>query len=257
MTSKNSSPVPQGSQLSPSSQSPPGNNGYHQQRIMQPSERASPSPVYMHATPRELLHSSGSDQRHPQSNPPPFASIQQPNTYESFWQIHASNAPQYSPPHPPQNTKPFLAPPVDIVSRKSHQSTGGGLWKSQGTAPNSPDTVPVTPSPKRQTVFRTPSQSAALEKDAVESLVIMSSPGNTGNRLPFLNPPLSSQSSPLRIPLSTVSETLSTTRSTQRRRDLPAHIHQNPAPSRKLATGADLDRELDEIANRASSSEED
>jgi len=108
---------------------------------------ANPSPT---AQPHHHTGTQGLDYayRHPTS---PTSGTR---TYESFWREHSD-------PHP------SLAPPADIQPRRPlrlHTSTSTSIHTS-----------PSTPTPRKP---RTPSQNAAMEKDAVETLVFMSSPKN-------------------------------------------------------------------------------
>ena len=103
-----------------------------------------------------------------------------------------------------------LAPPADIISghrrRPSPNETGGasGISKLQDLRRG------VRPSSKQ----RTPSQNAAMEADAVETLMFMASPNNSGyhpssqaSQVSSLRPmqPLSAMTSPLRTQFSQTS----------------------------------------------------
>ena len=114
----------------------------------------------------------------------------------------------YGLPHPPSNqaSRRALAPPANIVSGSRRRPTPNGT--SNGPYAGGPYTPTrdlhiSTSSPKR-----TPSQNAAMEADAVETLLFMASPGNSGyhpntsgaaeSNLRSTAPKSSSQPSPLR-----------------------------------------------------------
>jgi hypothetical protein len=110
--------------------------------------------------------------------------------------------------HPPSNqaSRRALAPPANIISGSRRRPTPNGA--SNGPYAAGPYTPSrhlhvSTSSPKR-----TPSQNAAMEADAVETLLFMASPGNSGyhpstsgaaeSNLRSTGPMASSQPSPLR-----------------------------------------------------------
>lgn len=102
-------------------------------------------------------------------------------TYESFWQQHSADPVSTA----RQKVVPSLAPPVDILPRtRPVESTNRQRPFLDTNFPDSmqkfPGQLPSTPS-HRTTLskIRTPSQQAAVEKDVVESLLFMSSPGNS------------------------------------------------------------------------------
>lgn len=82
-------------------------------------------------------------------------------TYESFWRDHS-------------DSHPSLAPPADIHPRRPAHAHPPRIHTSMHASPYASPSTPTTPKP------RTPSQNAAMEKDAVETLVFMSSPKNSG-----------------------------------------------------------------------------
>lgn len=136
-------------------------------------------------------------------------------TYESFWRDHSSSVP----PHrsyiaSPPTTKAFLAPPADIRpstnSRRSHASKFAKPPAIPGQGSNSPlnTSTPRTPirADLREKPMQTPTQKTIQEQDAIETLLFMSSPGNSGTmgHAPFPgarpNPNLASpQPNPLRV----------------------------------------------------------
>lgn len=159
-------------------------------------------------------------------------------------------SPQYSP-----HRGPSLAPPVDILSRNSRQSYATNIQPPHLDTTNlhqdvtrnllSPSTSPSTPSRRPAPAIRTPSQKADAEKDAVETLMFMSSPGNSGYHPAFHG----AITSPIRD---------TNTMSPTKRVGLTS-----PNPNRasavgagRLTTAADIDRVLDEMPNRYSSSDE-
>lgn len=117
-------------------------------------------------------------------------------TYESFWRQHSAR-PTGSTNAQVQSTKPAgpsLEPPANIFSRNTRRNNPQQVQpptlytKSLSSLSTSSETsgrsfIPATPPPasqKRATATRTPSQNAAMEKDAVETLLFMSSPVNPG-----------------------------------------------------------------------------
>ena len=122
-------------------------------------------------------------------------------TYESFWRDHGTNSvskllqAQRAASGVNSDLAP-LGPPADIIplqqrSRRTHETNGArpappssipttsALSVSSTSSVQS--TIPATP-PQRQgqaPLLRTPSQKAAMEQDAVETLLFMSSPGHS------------------------------------------------------------------------------
>ena len=140
------------------------------------------------STPSHLYPFSPDKQISPSSTDTP--------TYESFWRQHSAR-PTNNTTAQVQSTKqtgPSLEPPANIFSRNSRRSNAhqvqpptlytqslSNLSTSSETSARS--LVPATPPPgsqRRATTTRTPSQNAAMEKDAVETLLFMSSPINQG-----------------------------------------------------------------------------
>jgi len=114
-------------------------------------------------------------------------------TYESFWRQHSAKpTTRYAQEHSSNSSGPSLEPPADIVSRNSRRSNLQHLQPpslytnnlsnlSTSSEASARSLIPATPPPqKRVTAIRTPSQNAAMEKDAVETLLFMSSPVNSG-----------------------------------------------------------------------------
>ena len=106
-----------------------------------------------------------------------------------------------------------LAPPVDIVPGSRRRPTpNAGFHAVNGSHVQSRALHSARPPPSH----RTPSQSAAMEADAVETLLFMASPNNSGYNLPSHASQesslrsaqvLSSQTSPLRTQFSQTSVT--------------------------------------------------
>lgn len=135
----------------------------------------------------------------PQTNSPVHSprSVLGSRTYESFWREHSMNIPAKPFQAPVQpSPAPFLAPPVDILPRRraepknldTQRLLATTTSRSDGPARNdkaisSLDLSPATPG-KQRPAIRTASQNAAMEKDAVETLLFMSSPGNSGHYPP-------------------------------------------------------------------------
>jgi hypothetical protein len=125
-------------------------------------------------------------------------------TYESFWRDHSTAAPSQRPyATSPPTSKASLGPPADIrpttTSRRSHtpKFSKPPAIPSQGS--NSTPRTPTQAVPREKPI-QTPSQKTIQEQDAIETLLFMSSPGNSGHG-PFgarPNPQLSPQRSPLR-----------------------------------------------------------
>lgn len=132
-------------------------------------------------------------------------------TYESFWADHSATA---NPPsgRPNNNSPPSksLASPVDI--RPTHASRRSGTPKfikppaisGQGSSSSYHNTsAPRTPNHtefRDSQVLQTPTQKTIQEQDAIETLLFMSSPGNSGN-LGHAFPPPRTQGSPQQSPL--------------------------------------------------------
>lgn len=132
-------------------------------------------------------------------------------TYESFWRGHATNVPS----HRSQMTSSpalnsALAPPADIrpahSPRRSHTPKFSKPPAISGQGSNSSHTsMPHTPNRGDYTMesnsLQTPTQKTIQEQDAIESLLFMSSPGNSGNMGYQFPGPKASQLSPQNSPL--------------------------------------------------------
>lgn len=194
----------------------------------------------------------------------------QSRTYASFWADHSSaNGParQYSP--------PSLAPPADIrptlLSRRSGTPkfarppsvpTNGSNSSLLNISPQTPNRLDL-----RDTRILTPSQKTLQEQDAIETLLFMSSPGNSGNMNHAFPPPrtfASPQRSPLRsefqsrpqskrVGFHDTARTASTTSSEadyRMRVEARARRRAEGRPSKtQLRQKDEMDRMLDELAS--------
>ena len=105
-------------------------------------------------------------------------------TYESFWRDHpttgSSHRPHATSPPPP---KASLAPSADIrPSTSSRRSHTPKFSKPPSIPTHRSDPTPRTPTQpdSRDRRVQTPSQKTIQEQDAIETLLFMSSPGNSG-----------------------------------------------------------------------------
>ncbi|RFU23592.1 hypothetical protein B7463_g12746, partial [Scytalidium lignicola] len=157
-------------------------------------------------------------------------------TYESFWRDHSSNSASYYRQssqglsiNSPRSTKISLGPPADIHPSTHPRRTDAASFSKPPNLPgqstsdmsqysqqqfHSPTPTPRTPirggnssSNNRfqdgAAGIRTPTQKTIQEQDAIETLLFMSSPGNSGNLNHAFPPPSRSQTSPQRSPLRT------------------------------------------------------
>lgn len=148
--------------------------------LWQLSERAAENRDYTHLSPRNRATTSEhiSDHRQHGNFDPSPRPTKVGAAYESFWRDHeASGA---SRPIEASIVGPSLAPPADIVARAPRRSDATKKQPPPLRTNNlGTNTAPFTPPPKKQSKIRTPSQQAEVEKDAVETLLFMSSPGNS------------------------------------------------------------------------------
>lgn len=131
-------------------------------------------------------------------------------TYESFWRDHSTSNPL-----PAQRSAPShklsLAPPADIrpttSSRHSHtpKFSKPPTIPGQGSNSSVHTSTPRTPNGRTEYMeaksLQTPTQKTIQEQDAMEALLFMSSPGNSGNIGHAFPPPQRSQMSPQQSPL--------------------------------------------------------
>jgi len=121
-------------------------------------------------------------------------------TYESFWRDHSTNP---VPPRSHLSPKASLAPSADIQSsRRPHTpkypkpptiATQSSLQSQAQGGPRTPNRTNYLETKSAQT----PTQKTIQEQDAIETLLFMSSPGNSGN-MNYLRNQGSPQQSPLR-----------------------------------------------------------
>lgn len=187
------------------------------------------------------------------------------HSYEAFWREHSSttSARHTSASSPPKHG-PSLAPPLDLQPRNQRRSTltqphppplcisdlHSVQLHSAGSPSSAMSIIPATPSPKRLRAIRTPSQKAAMEKDAVETLLFMSSPGNSDYHAPTHKPSASFGNHLRGLP---------------ERADFASTVHDQRAnrPTRagfldpeKLHTEDDIDQLLDQMPDVNSSSDD-
>ncbi|TVY82461.1 hypothetical protein LSUE1_G003470 [Lachnellula suecica] len=142
-------------------------------------------------------------------------SDQPSRTYESFWRDHpTSNLPthRHSSHTSPQPYK-SLAPPADIRPTPTSRRSGTPKFSRPPTMPgqgsnsslHSPHPrTPIRAAHRENPLIQTPTQKTLQEQDAIETLIFMSSPGNSGN-MGHNFPPrcaASPQQSPLRAEFS-------------------------------------------------------
>ena len=239
------------------------NTQFDRTGFAQSSERTTATPETVRPSPQMQNRTSRLDYAYPRTNEAAFSQPDHADrTYESFWREHsASNASRYL--HTQSSIEGLsLAPPADIQpchARRSNVSVtqAPALQTSKEHSFSSSESAPATPPRRHTTKPRTPSQNAAMEKDAVETLLFMSSPGNSGyhpqSNLPVTtlrNRLLAAQRSPAPV---------SRTRFNRRNNDQlqpnrPPLDHLDP---RRLANDADVDKLLDEMPDEDSSSNED
>ncbi|KAH8602084.1 hypothetical protein B0O99DRAFT_499856 [Bisporella sp. PMI_857] len=190
-------------------------------------------------------------------------------TYESFWRDHSTPIPLNSQPA----TKASLAPSAEIrptsTSRRSHTPKfskpptipGQGSNSSTSSIPHTPNRVTLDNDPKPLPS----SQKTLQEQDAIETLLFMSSPGNSGNMGHQF--PRPSQASPQNSPLRTEFHPQDRARVTQGRRVVfqqditrgplrttalsqPSYAHRSKATGKTKEDA--IDRLLDEMADSSS-----
>lgn len=232
----------------------------------QSSERTTATPETMHASPQMQSRTLMLDYPYSQTNDITSPQLGQPGrTYESFWREHStSNASRYL--HTQNSADgPSLAPPADIQPRHVRrsdapqtqpptlQSSNQHSFSSTGSTLSA---TPATPPQRHATKPRTPSQNAAMEQDAVETLLFMSSPGNSGYHLPA-NIPATSLRSHLSVVdrnpglASTTGYSGTSKKPLRPNRPLSDHLD-----LRRPANGADIDKLLDEMPDDDSTSDE-
>lgn len=203
------------------------NNGWQSNSIDEVeslvSQKASPasstSTIYGRLTsPRTAIANVQGHTDHISSTNAPIADFdlysradQPSRTYESFWRDHSTSSyPNQRQTGMPMGSSPplkTLAPPADIrqtvTSRRSNTPRISKPPSIPGRGSNSPyhSTAPRTP---HRAEFgeriQTPTHKTIQEQDAIESLLFMSSPGNSGN-MGHTFPPPRTQGSPQQSPL--------------------------------------------------------
>ena len=235
-------------------------------RFSKSSERTNPTPE--NVIPFAQVYSRASPLNDPSTQ---VVSTSQPTsmaTYESFWRQHSTSSTVKSPQmqSPPPRVGPSLAPPADILPRNRRRTTSlktqppfldiayDGSYESRSTNSLGSVTSPATP-PKRMSSMRTPSQKAAMEQDAVETLLFMSSPGHSGHQpqTRLIGTPL--RSSFKRVGFTDVSENGS---DEDRPHPLPTKPFNRTGrlKSDGIVSGTDVDRLLDEMPDEDSSEDE-
>ena len=184
--------------------------------------------------------------------------------YESFWREHEGvSAPKRTGAGGSPNEGPSLAPPVDLVPRNPRRINESVPQlptlhtKNLHRAGNQFDShLPTTPPPMKASKMRTPSQQAAVEKDAVETLLFMSSPGNSN-----YHPPPALSGTPLRKNLTPSAVETDHTATVRRSKGARPHrsfpITQLASQSRRPLSDAELDTILDDMPDTSSSDEDD
>lgn len=137
-------------------------------------------------------------------------------TYESFWRDHSTANGAHSYRHnlynPPSPQSKSLAPPADIRPTSSRRSDSKfsnpqSMPAQSSTNPNysfNNNTAPRTPNTSayhHPEHAITSGQKTIQEQDAIASLLLMGSPGNSQTLGPTLPPPQGSQTSPQNSPL--------------------------------------------------------
>ena len=143
---------------------------------------------------------------------------------------------------PPVDIQPRHARPLYVHSRQLPSLNTSNIFHNGTVNPSSPP-GPRTPPRRPAPTIRTPSQKAAMEKDAVETLMFMSSPGNSGHHPAFHGIP------------SPVPKHAAMTGSKRVVFASPTNASRPLAPG-NLTTKADVNRVLDEMPDRYSSSDE-
>lgn len=207
-----------------------------------------------------------------------YSRHEQPSrTYESFWRDHSTtNHPTYRQ-HQPVNSPQInrLAPPADIrptaSSRRSDSSKLSRPPRMPSHGSNSPRTGPSTPHRpdfRDNPAIQTSTQKTLQEQDAIETLLFMSSPGNSGNMGHVFPPPrthVSPQQSPLRAEFSVqkiqgrrvefdTGATSGSTGSSESGPEYRAQMRRKQPQSR--VRGEAIDRMLDEMADSSSDEDE-
>lgn len=225
--------------------------------FMQLSEGAAADPIYARLSPRNSainVQCISEHRQHAEFDPSSRA-IKVGAAYESFWRDHEASG--VSRPTETLSVGPSLAPPADIVARAPRRSDATKKQppplrtNNLGTA-----LTPVTPHARRQSKIRTPSQQAEVEKDAVETLLFMSSPGNSGKYPPGTLARTSMRNHVERQDGQTDSRSFPGPNQDRGRQEKPGipHFQHLRSPTRKRPlSDAEMDRILDEMPDTSSS----
>lgn len=236
----------------------PTNLPSDQSKSMQLSERTAAAPKYACFSPRNGAMNPDYTSRDLQHENFEFNS--RPTNvgaaYESFWRDHEASGTSRPTETPIEG--PLLAPPAHIAARASRRSD---MMKNQPPPLAPPlrtndfdtDFANITPPPKRQPKFRTPSQQAEVEKDAVETLLFMSSPGSSGyypprafTRTPLQNHVVNHADQMDRLAFSRPDET-------GNRAEQPYSQHLLSPAGKRTLSNAEMDTILDEMSDTSSS----
>ncbi|KAL9104034.1 MAG: hypothetical protein Q9163_000973 [Psora crenata] len=200
--------------------------------------------------------------------PPASATSSQAGTYESFWREHSGTATSRMPPqmaHNKPSSGPTLAPPVDILPGNrlppSSETAANRRQPARLRTNNLPQpsaNAPSTPQRRRPvTGMRTPSQQAAVEKDAVESLLFMSSPGNSAYNPRHHHPPTPALRTPTAAHATTAKPRIMTPTSHRTRYNDPMsnapsfRSMRSPGTTKPLSE-CEIDKLLDEMPDDSS-----
>ncbi len=188
LTSSQGSPIPAGSdQRRPPAYPIANGSSADYPRFMQPSARSFAMPEYDSGSPPKTIMSPMNGDAQKRLADHQLSSFEVAPSYESFWREHEeSGGHRTTHAGNPPIGGPSLAPPVDILPRNPRRlvslATQPPALRTNGLRNSKGYINPRTPSPKKPSTMRTPSQQAAVEKDAVETLLFMSSPGNSDYR---------------------------------------------------------------------------
>ncbi|KAL9598752.1 MAG: hypothetical protein Q9219_004310 [cf. Caloplaca sp. 3 TL-2023] len=177
------------------------------------------------------------------------------------WQARNTKpTPEHRSPHHSPRYGPALAPPANILPRPRLASnarpplldTGKTTYKNTINTPYPAglSTIPITPPRGSSAAIRTPSQKAAMEKDAVETLMFMSSPVNSNHHTTVRGSDTSRPNYTMTSPKQ-VDHIPS-----KKNSNVPATTIRTSLNSRKLTTTTEIDAMLDEIPDSSSSSDD-
>ncbi|KAL8737006.1 MAG: hypothetical protein Q9181_002117 [Wetmoreana brouardii] len=280
--------------MTPQRNSPTSNIHHRQSAGNSPTSRA-PHPQYSPTRVQHIqgLSPDGSRSAYHVQQPQlshPSLSPRSNHRNDMFRQAHASNGIHKAiSPHHPLNNGPTLAPPVDILPRRSHTTTTRLPRLDTSTNPPKPTTTITDPfahlnkttltknstPPLEQhkaahlTTIRTPGQDkTAMEQDAVETLIFMSSPGNTGHYPAFhasasstvTSPSNNINASPKRVGYMAEEMDRGSCLATAACRNgsrIPSKSANKALAVGRLTKAAEIDQVLDDMDDRYSSSDDD